>query len=359
MTRQLEAHPLADAFPLLEGDELQALTDDIRRNGLRSPVITYEGRILDGRNRYLACITAGVEPRLEAYQGDDATGFVVSMNLARRHLTVSQRAGIAVLFKDYFRSGAKSNPRKRTPGGPVVPATLQGAKGEWAARAAECLGISPRTVYKAAEIAMEDEGIPKKLVAGTTTLEAAGREQQDRARAVEAGDLVQRQGLRLVVETMEEIHIQTSWISRELSEGKLRVAPSMAARGVLACTEAAQRAKELHDALLPYVSDAGEPISLSDESSEDGTTILTEVRRRAESLSLGLAFARKRLPLSASLSAAERTARKLCRTQEDIASTLASWDSQWPDQPPGLERITPHQTGGVHTPRQLGLPADG
>src|SRR3989304_825497 len=106
---------------------------------------------------------------------------------------------------------------------------------------------------------MEDEGIPKKLVAGTTTLEAAGREQQDRARAVEAGDLVQRQGVRLVVETMEEIHIQTSWISRELSEGKLRVAPSMAARGVLACTEAAQRAKELHDALLPYVSDAGAP----------------------------------------------------------------------------------------------------
>jgi hypothetical protein len=31
----------------------------------------YEGKILDGRNRYNACIAAGVEPRYIDYEGHD------------------------------------------------------------------------------------------------------------------------------------------------------------------------------------------------------------------------------------------------------------------------------------------------
>lgn len=47
-------------------------------NGLRVPIVTIEGEagpvILDGRNRYRACVEAGVEPRFESYAGDKPGG---------------------------------------------------------------------------------------------------------------------------------------------------------------------------------------------------------------------------------------------------------------------------------------------
>lgn len=51
----MDFHPIANLFPLMTGDEYLALVEDIRANGLLEPVVLYEGKILDGRNRYNAC----------------------------------------------------------------------------------------------------------------------------------------------------------------------------------------------------------------------------------------------------------------------------------------------------------------
>ena len=61
---QLEPHPLAALFPPIPDDELQALADDIRAHGQREPVLTYEGKILDGWNRVRACRLIGRKPWL-------------------------------------------------------------------------------------------------------------------------------------------------------------------------------------------------------------------------------------------------------------------------------------------------------
>jgi len=86
MGDDLPFHPLADVLPLIEGAEFDRLVADIREHGLLNPITVYDGKILDGRNRYRACRAAGVAPRYVEFDGKDPAAFVLSQNLARRHL---------------------------------------------------------------------------------------------------------------------------------------------------------------------------------------------------------------------------------------------------------------------------------
>lgn len=93
---KLEFHEVAGLFPPMEGAEFDELVEDIRQHGLREPIWLHDGKIVDGRNRYLACLKAQVGLRTQEYRGRDSlVDFVLSMNLTRRHLNESQRALIA------------------------------------------------------------------------------------------------------------------------------------------------------------------------------------------------------------------------------------------------------------------------
>ena len=91
----MKFHEIADLFPLIDGDEFKLLCDDIKKEGLNHSVVLLDNTILDGRNRYRACVKVGIEPTFEEFKGDDPLAFVLSENLHRRHLTASQRAALA------------------------------------------------------------------------------------------------------------------------------------------------------------------------------------------------------------------------------------------------------------------------
>ena len=93
-------HSLAEIFPLIEGRDFDALVEDIREHGLREPIVVFEDQILDGRNRYRACLAAGIEPYFESLPAVDPVRYVISANIHRRHLTAKQkRELIAKLIK--------------------------------------------------------------------------------------------------------------------------------------------------------------------------------------------------------------------------------------------------------------------
>lgn len=93
---EIQFHPISGLFPMLADDRAAELAADIRAKGLIEPITLYEGKILDGRNRYLACRVAGVDVRTDEYTGDDPVGWVISKNRHRRHLTDDQWAMVGV-----------------------------------------------------------------------------------------------------------------------------------------------------------------------------------------------------------------------------------------------------------------------
>lgn len=147
----LEFHPLANLFPLLGEAELTSLADDIAANGLQFPITLYEGKILDGRNRFTACTIAGVAPRYIEFDGDDPIKFVVSTNLHRRHLNESQRAMVAAKLTT-MRQGERTD---------LEPCANLRKVDQTAA--AELLNTSRRSVQQAKKV--ESEAIPEVVAA--------------------------------------------------------------------------------------------------------------------------------------------------------------------------------------------------
>jgi ParB-like chromosome segregation protein Spo0J len=98
-----EPHPICLLMPSADEDELQTLADDIRAHGLLDPIVLFENRILDGRNRAAACESAGLRPRYVEFEGtrEEALMFVVSHNLKRRHLTKQAIADTLVEAEDF------------------------------------------------------------------------------------------------------------------------------------------------------------------------------------------------------------------------------------------------------------------
>jgi hypothetical protein len=90
---KLLPHPIAECFPLLPLVELQAMSLDIAKNGLIHPIVIFENKILEGRNRDRACEMAGVKPTYEQYTGSDPRGYVISVNAMR--LTSRKVNGLA------------------------------------------------------------------------------------------------------------------------------------------------------------------------------------------------------------------------------------------------------------------------
>lgn len=134
-------HTLAALLPMMSQTEIAELAGDIKENGLRAPITLYEGKVLDGRNRYRACKIAGVEPRFRQLNGDDPLAFIVSANVRRRHLNESQRAIIAAKLVTTQHGG-----KRQEANWPLAIST-----GE----AAEKLNVSPRTVKRAKKILQE------------------------------------------------------------------------------------------------------------------------------------------------------------------------------------------------------------
>ena len=81
----MDFHEAANIFPI-DDEHLDELAEDIRKNGQQVQVELLDGKIIDGRRRWLACIKAGVKAGTRVVSVSDPVAYVLSLNLHRRHL---------------------------------------------------------------------------------------------------------------------------------------------------------------------------------------------------------------------------------------------------------------------------------
>lgn len=98
-------HEIGKLLPAPTKDEFQSLIQSIADKGQIEAGYVYEGKILDGFSRYRACQAAGIVFEYDTFKGTrhEATEFVYTKNLERRHLTTSQKACVAVQVKDQMK----------------------------------------------------------------------------------------------------------------------------------------------------------------------------------------------------------------------------------------------------------------
>lgn len=159
-----ELHPLCTLFPRVTGAEFTALVADIRDNGLRQPIVLHHGMILDGGNRYRACIEAGVEPSFVEFDGGNLVSFVLSANLHRRHMSAAQQAAIVASAQNWAQAQSVGRPKKSAPESTFLDTTEK--------RAAQS-GASVATQRRADAVAKADPELAAKVAHGAVSLPRA------------------------------------------------------------------------------------------------------------------------------------------------------------------------------------------
>lgn len=159
-----EVHPAAAAWPMLPEDELRELAASIEEVGLLEALVrTPDGLLLDGRNRFVGCQLANVEPTWVVYEGDP-TAYVLAKADARRHMEPAPRT-MAVAM--------------------TLAAAGQRQNGRWAHRATQMTAgghLSRQRLFEAGVVLDHAPELAPRVVAGELGLKEAA----ERARVAKA-----------------------------------------------------------------------------------------------------------------------------------------------------------------------------
>lgn len=201
-------HPAANLFPMLPDEELQALADDIKANGLQHPIIMRGAELLDGRNRWRACELAGVEPKLRDWQGtqEEAIRFVGSVNLKRRDLSGGQKAMIATLLEEMESDAAKSRMSDggKRKGVEMFPPLDTGKARD---KAGAAVGVSGRYVSDAKAVKNAAPELADKVRSGVVSLpEAMLLVSTDPARRASVVEQVERGEAKNVRQAIQKLN---------------------------------------------------------------------------------------------------------------------------------------------------------
>ena len=164
-------------FPEINGEDYERLRNDLA-NGYdkRYPIYIYEGKILDGWNRYKICQELNIEPNYEEFIGSEieALEFVMRTN-KRRNLSSSQWAVIA-LDNEELVNKLREEARERETGGKRIDPVELIPKGRTSEKLADMFNTNEKYIREVAKIKQENPDALEDIRSGKKTITEHKRE---------------------------------------------------------------------------------------------------------------------------------------------------------------------------------------
>ena len=167
-----------DLIPPLNEEELKLLEESLVADGCESPLIVWNGVIVDGHNRYAICrkheIPFAIQEKNFSSR-DDAMLWMLRNQLGRRNLNNYQRSELALKFEPLFAHASE----KRMLAGKLVdpPQNSAEGSGETRKQIAKMAGVSHDTIKKVKRLHEHaDEETKSRLRRGEMTVNKAYNE---------------------------------------------------------------------------------------------------------------------------------------------------------------------------------------
>lgn len=164
-------------IPPLTADERKMLEESILSEGCRDVLITWNGILIDGHNRYEICTEHGLPFQTVEYQfedRDEAIEWIIRNQFGRRNLPLYERARLALRLKPVIAEKAKDNQR----GGQGGLLRQNSDKAiDTKKELAHVAGVSHDTIAKVEKLeALASEEVKDSLRNGTLSINEAYKE---------------------------------------------------------------------------------------------------------------------------------------------------------------------------------------
>ena len=166
-----------DLIPPLNEEELKLLEESLVADGCESPLIVWNGVIIDGHNRYAICRKHDIPFSIQEKHFDTRDEVMLWMlrnQLGRRNLNNYQRVELVLKFEPLVKNAAEQRMMAGKAANPV-PTLAQGqTKGRTRDHLSEAAGVSHGTFAKAKKLVQSaDEETKRELRAGKVTVNRA------------------------------------------------------------------------------------------------------------------------------------------------------------------------------------------
>ena len=169
---KLDRHEF-NLYPQASEKDFLELVESIQSNGfdINNPIVLFEGKIIDGWNRYLASVRADKRYTTKDFKGsrEEALDYILRTNI-RRNLTASQKATLASEYLPLLEEAAKA----RKEGGKKV----ESEKGRSTQKAAQLFDTNEKYVEKAKKLKKENPTEFEKVKSGEKSIAQATKKEK-------------------------------------------------------------------------------------------------------------------------------------------------------------------------------------